>query len=132
MPAHNGKDAYTLGKLYVDNVLFCQTIEDEDRRLELGGEKIYGKTAIPRGRYVVQLSFSHRFAKLLPEILDVPGFDGVRMHGGNTPDDTLGCVLMGQVRTTTGIAQCAATVDRLIGLLQRDEDGGKETVLTIT
>lgn len=134
-PAKNGRDAYTLGKLYIDNVYLCNTLEDEDRRLEEGGEKEYGKTAIPRGRYVVQLSFSHRFRKVLPEILDVPGFSGVRMHGGNGPDDTLGCILLGQVRTgnpALPIAQCAATVQRLIGLLQRAEDDGKTVILAIT
>lgn len=130
--ARDGMDAYTLGKLYLDNVYFCNTLEDEDRRLEEGGRKEYGRTAIPRGRYEVVLSYSHRFRKVLPEILDVPGFSGVRIHGGNAADDTLGCILIGQIRTANGIAQCAATVQRLISLLQRAEDDGKPVVLAIT
>lgn len=129
--AAEGCENFTLGKMYLDGVLFCQTCEDEERHLDEGGNKVYGKTAIPKGRYALTLSFSHKFGKLLPEVLSVPGFSGVRIHGGNKAEDSLGCVLVGKVRTATGIAQCKDTVERIIGLLQTAEDRGEIVTLEI-
>lgn len=83
---------YTIGKLYIDNQYFCDTLEDVVRK---NGEKVYGKTAIPSGMYRVKKTFSPRFKKVLPEILEVPGFSGVRIHSGNTAADTEGCLLLG-------------------------------------
>lgn len=85
----------TEGKLFVNGTFECHTLEDTDRNLESGGEKVYGKTAIPKGVYDVRLSMSHRFKKVLPEILNVPQFTGVRIHVGNTSADTDGCILVG-------------------------------------
>lgn len=85
----------TYGRLHVGCEFFCYILEDTDRRLEDGGEKIYGKTAIPRGRYEVIINYSNRFQKELPLLKDVPGFTGVRIHAGNSPRDTEGCLLPG-------------------------------------
>lgn len=74
---------YTIGKLYIDGHYFCDTLEDTVRP---SGEKIKGKTAIPAGDYKVIKSYSPRFKKILPEILNVPGFTGVRIHAGNYAD----------------------------------------------
>ena len=75
---------YTLGRLFVDGKQYGYTCEDKDRQLEDSpGAKIAGQTAIPRGLYRLTLSFSNRFQKVMPLIKDVPGFDGVRIHGGN-------------------------------------------------
>lgn len=82
---------YTIGKLYIDDNYYCDTLEDTIR----SGEKIYGKTAIPAGEYKVKKTYSPRFEKKLPEILNVPGFTGVRIHAGNTAKDTEGCILLG-------------------------------------
>lgn len=73
----------TLGDLFVDGVYFCKTLEDVDRKLECDGEKVYGKTAIPRGAYNVIIDWSPRFKRELPHVLDVPGFEGIRIHSGN-------------------------------------------------
>ena len=83
---------YTIGKLYIDNQYFCDTLEDVVRK---DGEKVYGKTAIPSGMYRVKKTYSPRFKKVLPEILEVPNFSGVRIHAGNTAKDTEGCILLG-------------------------------------
>jgi len=98
--------------MYLDNVVFCHTCEDEDRFLERvpGHEdsvKVYGKTAIPRGKYQLVTSDSAHFGRVLPEVLNVPGFAGIRVHGGNTAEDSAGCILVGQVKTQTGVAKCA-------------------------
>jgi hypothetical protein len=93
-----GGERCTHGKLYVNGVMECFTLEDVDRKLEKGGEKVYGKTAIPRGTYEVVINFSQRFKRDLPLLLNVPGFTGVRIHAGNTAEDTEGCILVGSTR----------------------------------
>jgi hypothetical protein len=91
-------DGCTLGKLFVDGQFECFTLEDLVR--EVPGQpvaqwKIQNQTAIPTGTYKVIVDFSDHFQKQLPHILNVPGFDGVRIHSGNTADDTEGCILVG-------------------------------------
>lgn len=81
---------YTIGKLYIDGQYFCDTLEDTVRSV-----KIAGKTAIPEGKYKVKKTMSPRFKTILPEILNVPNFSGVRIHSGNTAKDTDGCLLLG-------------------------------------
>lgn len=126
-----GGESFTPGELYIDNLRTCFTCEDEDRHLESGGAKIYGRTAIPRGAYPLEVSYSHHFQRELPAVLDVPGYSGIRIHGGNRAEDSLGCILVGQVRTATGIAQCASTVQRLISLIKACEDIGEHVTLEV-
>lgn len=84
----------TIGTLLIGNSLFCHTLEDTVR--PRGSGKIYGLTAISAGRYRVVVSMSQKFKKLMPEILGVPQFTGVRVHNGEIPEHTLGCVLTGK------------------------------------
>lgn len=88
-------DKSTIGLLYAGQVLQCYALEDPDRKLEDGGEKIPGKTAIPRGKYRIIIDWSNRFKRELPRLLDVPNYVGVRIHPGNGPEDTEGCILPG-------------------------------------
>ena len=106
------KDTYTISRFFIDGIRFYEAIEDKDRGLAqnwtaaaIKVAKIYGETAIPTGTYKVVLSFSRKFkdkpwAKKYggqtPEIIGVPGFEGVRIHPGNTADDSLGCILLGE------------------------------------
>ena len=122
---------HNYGKLFVDKLFFGETLEDEDRYLEQGGEKEYGNTAIPRGRYRVKLTPSQRFNRIMPEIMDVPDFTGVRIHGGNTDADTLGCPLLGQVRTPQGIANCRGVNDRLYITLQAAEQRNEDVWIEV-
>lgn len=85
----------TIGVLFVDEAFQCYTLEDADRHLESGGEKIYGATAIPRGWYRVKLTMSNRFKRVLPLLENVPNFSGIRIHAGNDHTDTEGCILVG-------------------------------------
>lgn len=82
---------YTIGRLYINDNFFCHTLEDVVRE-----EKIAGKTAIPAGTYQVIVNRSSKFKRDLPLLLDVPDFEGIRIHRGNTAKDTSGCILVGE------------------------------------
>lgn len=83
-------DESTIGELFVGNLFECYTLEDVEREV-----KIAGKTAIPKGRYEIIISWSNRFERFMPLLLGVPNYEGVRIHSGNTAKDTLGCILVG-------------------------------------
>ena len=95
-------DTYTIGKLYVNDKYFCDTLEDKVRDLNKDGKfddgevKVYGETAIPYGTYEVEITYSNHFKRNLPLLLNVPSYEGVRIHRGNTSKDTLGCILLGE------------------------------------
>lgn len=106
------KDTYTIGIVYINGVRFSEVIEDKDRGLddsmsdfEIKSKKIYGKTAIPTGIYKLTMTYSSKFAartwasKYNGKVLEIPnvkGFSGVRIHPGNTAEDSLGCILPGR------------------------------------
>ena len=101
----------TLGQLSIEGKHFCWTLEDTVRP---AGRKIYGDTAIPAGTYEVKITRSARFKKDMLQIMNVPGFEGVRIHGGNRPQDTEGCVLVGFERDTDyGIIRQSASTELL-------------------
>ena len=116
---------FTLGRLFVEGKMYGFTAEDEDRKLEENpAAKIAKRTAIPRGLYRLTLSYSNRFKKVMPLIKDVPGFDGVRIHGGNDQYDTEGCPLLGKTRTAVGVMHCAEVNAALIEFIRQAEDQG--------
>jgi len=108
------KDGATIGELFIDGKFFCFTLEDEVRT----GSKIPGKTAIPAGQYEVVINYSQHFARLLPQILDAPGFEGVRIHSGNTPEDTEGCILVGNTKGIASVGDSRAAFSVLYQLLK--------------
>jgi len=97
----------TIGKLYQDDEFICNILEDKDRGLKKDWElatilsiKVPAQTAIPLGRYEIDITMSNRFKRALPILLDVPGFTGIRIHPGSSHEDTAGCLLPG-IRTDT-------------------------------
>jgi hypothetical protein len=90
----------TIGELFVDGVFECYVLEDATRPPD---EKVFGETCIPVGRYPIIINHSPRFGVDMPLLLDVPGFQGVRIHPGNKPDDTEGCLLVGRQMTQDAI-----------------------------
>ena len=89
---HTFTETETLGNLLANGKLFCYTLEDKVRKA--GEAKVYGETAIPAGRYEVVVDMSNRFKRLMPRLLKVPNFEGVRLHGGNFAKDSHGCPLV--------------------------------------
>lgn len=121
----------TIGKLYVDGVFFAYTLEDVDRQLESGGKKIQGETAIPRGSYKVIIDFSNRFQKQMMHVLNVPGFEGIRIHAGNTDKDTEGCILLGKVRSDNAVFNSREAVNALFDKVRAALSAGQEVNLEV-
>ena len=119
------------GVMYLNGKVIGQTLEDKDRFLERGGKKIPAETAIPRGRYKVTITYSNRFKKPMPYLHNVPQFEGVRIHGGNTEANTEGCPLLGAVRTAVGVANCAGVNAFLMSRLEQAEEDGETVWITI-
>ena len=105
------KPDYTIGKLYIDGKYFCDTLEDQVRDLAKE-RKIPGRTAIPAGVYEV----------------DVPGFDGILIHRGNTAEDTSGCILVGENRERGKVINSTRYEVQLTGILERAQEKGKITI----
>ena len=113
----------TIGELLIDGKFECFTLEDKERDV-----KIKGETAIPRGTYKVIINQSNRFKRLLPLLLNVNGFEGVRIHAGNTNHDTEGCILVGKTRSNNFIGQSRKAFDSLFSKMQK----AKEITLIIS
>lgn len=120
----------TIGELYADREHIADTLED---RVRPEGEKVYGKTAIPEGTYEVKLTYSPRFKKILPEILNVPNFSGIRIHCGNSSADSSGCVLVGtwDGEKEDWIRDSKIAFNKLMSLLQSAEDKKESITITI-
>lgn len=103
----------TIGELSVNGKFECFTLEDRVRPV-----KIKGETAIPLGAYEVVVTFSNRFKKPLPLFLNVPGFEGVRIHPGNTKKDTEGCILVGQTKSKDMVGKSRAAFDILFAKIK--------------
>lgn len=107
-------EEYTIGRLYIDGNYFCDTLEDAARA---PGVKIAGKTAIPAGTYKIILNYSHRFKRILPLLLGVPMFSGIRIHAGNTAEDTEGCILVGKNTQKGKVLESKVTFEKLFKIL---------------
>ena len=119
---------YTIGTLAVDGEYFCDTLEDPVRP---AGQKVPGQTAVPAGVYEAVLTLSPRFKRVLPLLLDVPGFTGVRIHAGNTAEDTQGCILVGWNTEKGRITSSRLTEDALVTRLKRAQDEGEKIYVEI-
>ncbi len=103
----------TIGELHVNGAFFCFTLEDRLRH----GAKVKHETAIPGGKYEVAITMSARFGRLMPLLVHVPGFEGIRIHAGNAAKDTSGCILVGRRRGTDSISESRSAYDELYQLL---------------
>ncbi len=104
----------TIGELSINGKFECFTLEDRVRPV-----KIKGFTAIPAGSYEVVITFSERFKRPLPLLLNVPNFDGIRIHAGNTAKDTDGCILVGQEKQEDFVGTSKLALEALFKKLKR-------------
>lgn len=114
----------TIGNLLVNGKQFCFTLEDTCRDnnrdgdlFDKGEAKIFGKTAIPAGKYKVILSLSNRFKIVLPEVLNVPAYEGIRIHNGNTDADTHGCILLGTQKAHDFVGGSRTALEKFMAVL---------------
>ena len=113
------KAEYTVGRLYIDGELFCNTLEDKVADVNRNGEfdgserKVPGKTAIPYGTYKIFYGWSPRFGRNLPRLLNVTAFDGILIHPGNTAEDSAGCILVGRNTEVGRLTQSRLYSDEL-------------------
>ena len=129
---YKGED-YTIGELYINGDFFCNVLEDKVRLLNSYEDKVYGETAIPIGRYKVILSYSNHFKRIMPEIVNVEFFKGVRIHAGNSKKDTEGCLLVGECRDVKEgfIYNSKKTYNKLFKILQDAVNRNEEIYLSI-
>lgn len=143
------QQTYTIGKLYIDEQYFCDTLEDTDRQLndemdvsEISKIKVYGKTAIPAGIYQIDMDtispkFKNRsWAKVcegkVPRLVQVKGFSGVLIHpSGNKPEDTDGCILVGQNKVKGQVINSTVTFTKLYADMKAAHDAGQEITIEI-
>lgn len=120
----------TIGELLINDKHLCDTIED---RVRPEGEKVYGKTAIPEGTYEVKLTHSPRFKKILPEILNVPNFSGIRIHTGNSSKDTEGCIIVGtwDGEKEDWVGSSKIAFDKLMTLLEEATNNKEKVTITV-
>ena len=130
---------YCIDKLYINGKYFSDALEDPDRGLtdtmsleEIQKVKIKGNTCIPYGTYNVTITYSPRFKKNLPLINNVKGFDGIRIHSGNTPQDTEGCLLLGLNKVKGRVVDSKVTVNKFIDIVQEALNKGEKVTITIT
>ena len=143
------KATYTIGILYVDGVRFCETLEDRDRGLnrkdslaQIRSLKVYGETAIPKGTYRVSMDvLSPKYAAVswykklcagkMPRLLDVPGFEGILIHPGNTALDTNGCILVGRNTKVGQLTDSRATFEKLYKEMKAAHDRAETITIEI-
>ena len=137
------KKVYTIGKLYIvervdDEYLagtkqtyFCDTLEPTWRDYRHGGHKIRGKSAIPEGRYPVVITWSPKMKQWLPLLVNVPMFSGIRIHAGNTAEDTQGCILVGQNQKKGMVLNSRIWLKRLKDKIVEAKDRGEAVWVTV-
>ncbi len=143
------KSDYTIGKLFIGEEYFCDTLEptwrnllgvklapeEENERIgRVSGkkaQKMAGKTTIPEGRYPLLVTKSIRFKKWLPLLFGVPGFSGVRIHSGNTAKDTQGCILLGENRKVGMVVNSRIWMHRFMQKFVEARDRGEAVFITI-
>ena len=131
-------DSYTIGKLYIDEVYFSDTLEDKVRDLDKNGKlegpdekKVYGQTAIPYGTYEVVMTMSPRFKRILPRLLNVNSFEGILIHAGNYAKDTHGCILVGENKAKGAVLNSVKHEKALVKILNEAVAEGKKITIEI-
>ena len=113
---------HTIGHLYINDKYFCDTLEDKVRQLDSIEDKIKHKTAIPEGIYEVVVTMSPKFKRLLPLLLNVPFFEGIRIHRGNNENDTSGCIIVGENKIKGKVINSTYYEEKLVELMKNEKN----------
>lgn len=131
-------NTYTIGRLYIDNEYFCDTLEDKDRELtsymseeDIKSLKVYSETAIPTGTYKIEVTFSSRFKKKMPVLIGVKGFSGIRIHCGNDETHTSGCILCGFNKERGKVVNSKVVTSKVYALIENAINNNNEVEITI-
>lgn len=124
------KSTYCVGLMYIDGKYFCETLEDRLRDLNKE-KKVPGETAIPAGRYRVIYNYSPKFKRNLPRLLNVPQFEGILIHPGNTAEDSAGCILVGRNTSVGRLTESRAYSDKLNKLIEEAQLKGEDIYIDI-
>lgn len=131
------RENYTVGRLYVNNEFFSNTLEDKiidkDKSgvFDNGEKKVYGESAIPYGKYKVVYNYSPKFGRNLPRLLDVPHFEGILIHPGNTAKDSFGCILVGKNTSKGMLSESRYTSDKLNEIIDAAQKRDEEITIEI-
>lgn len=131
------RENYTVGRLYVNNEFFSNTLEDKiiDKNkngiFDNGEKKVYGESAIPYGKYKVIYNWSPKFGRNLPRLLDVPHFEDILIHPGNTARDSAGCILVGKNTSKGMLSESRYTSDKLNEIIDAAQKRGEEITIEI-
>lgn len=136
------KETYTVGRLSIDGRYVCDTLEDKDRDQNRNGcfdgaeKKVYAQTAIPNGTYRVTLEHSPKFSpryggRKVPYLHDVPHFEGILIHTGNTADDSAGCILVGTNSATGRVSGSLMAFNKLLPILEQATARKEEITITV-
>lgn len=129
---HYKGDKYTIGRLYINGEYLCDTLEDKVRKIEKDGTgKIQGVTAIKAGKYLIQVTYSPKMKRLLPYLVNVPHFEGIRIHAGNTAADTEGCILVGYNKVVGRLLDSRKTEEKVTKLLLAAQEAGEKITIDI-
>lgn len=121
------RETYTISQLFVNGQYLCDTLEDCLRT----GEKVPKKTAIPRGTYEIIWTYSNRFKRFMPLLLNVPNFSGVRIHSGNDSEDTEGCILCGKNKIVGKVLDSRLWTEKLYTLIFNAISRGERVWITL-
>lgn len=131
------KETYTIGNLYINGSFFSNTLEDKNRDVNKNGKfdngetKVYGETCIPFGTYKIILTMSPKFKRELPRLLNVPSFEGVLIHRGNTSKDSAGCILVGENKAVGKVLNSTPYEERLVKMIKNAISRGEEITIEI-
>ncbi|MBQ0113680.1 MAG: hypothetical protein KBT03_11160 [Bacteroidales bacterium] len=140
------KEDYTIGRLYINGVYICDTLEDKVRVLKSIKDKVYGKTAIPYGRYEITMnvrsekylkkaksdSYYSTFCGFMPRFINVPFFDAILIHPGSTSEDSLGCILVGYNKEKGKLSNSREAFSNVWSRLNNASKAGEQIVISIT
>ena len=131
------KNTYTIGKLYVNDKYFCDTLEDKNRDLNKNGKfdngevKVYSETCIPFGTYNIKLTYAPKFKRELPWLQNVPHFSGILIHRGATSKNTSGCILVGENKVVGKLINSADYEIKLVKLIKEAITKGDKITIEI-